>query len=577
MIGNAGFFKLDFVLNQHNNLSLRLNTSRYYGHNNVFLDPASPVSAFGISDNGEEDVSTESGSLSLTSNLSFKVVSRFRAQFSRDLQSSTANSTDPLTKIPGIIEGFGRASILPRQTREHRLHLAETLSVEGKRNSWKFGGDVLLTWIYNFFPSLGGGEYLFNPIKVNPFTFEPQEAGLELTPLRAYAHQVPHYYLQSFGPSATHPDTNEYAGFIQDTIRVSDHFALSLGARYDLQTFTTKGLQSNPLWPDAGRVPYNTANVGPRVGLAYSIGNERSLVIRAGFGLFYTRIPQIYTSAIQSDNGLAGNFLFLNNNNFFDQQAFPQYPNPRVSCPVTSTNCQLPSGLAPLEQADVSAFSHNFKTPRVQQASLNIEREVAHRTSVGVSYMYVHGVDLIRARDVNLPPPVNVSYPVYDASGINFLGAYYDVGSFSTVQSTRTLTCPFPPCINPLARPIPQLGSISVFESAASSVYHGATLSIRRRMTSGVYFMLSYTFAHAIDDGQDALVAGQPASVQNSYAPNAEKGPSVTDQRQRFVLSCVVAPKPFHRASAIVPPQNMPMRFAQSTAAILPTRERVRW
>jgi outer membrane receptor for ferrienterochelin and colicin len=28
-------------------------------------------------------------------------------------------------------------------------------------------------------------------------------------------------------------DANEYAGFVQDTIRVSDHFALSLGARYD--------------------------------------------------------------------------------------------------------------------------------------------------------------------------------------------------------------------------------------------------------------------------------------------------------------------------------------------------------
>ena len=72
MLGNAGFFKLDLVLNQHNNLSLRLNTSRYYGHNNVFLDPASPLTSFGISDNGEEDVSTESGSLALTSNLSFR-------------------------------------------------------------------------------------------------------------------------------------------------------------------------------------------------------------------------------------------------------------------------------------------------------------------------------------------------------------------------------------------------------------------------------------------------------------------------------------------------------------------------
>src|SRR5712692_3039737 len=113
MLGNAGFFKLDLVLTEHNNLSMRLNTSRYYGHNNVFLDPASPLTSFGISDNGEEDVSTESAAATLTSNLSFRVVSRLRAQFSRDLQQSTSNSTDPLTKIPTLIEGFGRSSILP--------------------------------------------------------------------------------------------------------------------------------------------------------------------------------------------------------------------------------------------------------------------------------------------------------------------------------------------------------------------------------------------------------------------------------------------------------------------------------
>jgi hypothetical protein len=69
MLGNAGFFKLDFVVNQHNNLSLRVNTSRYFGHNNVFLDPASPLSSFGVSDNGEEHVSTESAALTFTSNL----------------------------------------------------------------------------------------------------------------------------------------------------------------------------------------------------------------------------------------------------------------------------------------------------------------------------------------------------------------------------------------------------------------------------------------------------------------------------------------------------------------------------
>ncbi len=72
------------------------------------------------------------------------------------------------------------------------------------------------------------------------------EAGLPLTPLRAYAHEVPHYYLQNFGSATSHPNTNEYAAFAQDTIRVTDRLALNLGVRWDLQTFTTAGLISQP-------------------------------------------------------------------------------------------------------------------------------------------------------------------------------------------------------------------------------------------------------------------------------------------------------------------------------------------
>jgi len=552
MVGNAGFFKLDFALTPHQELSLRANTSRYYGFNNVFLDPASPLTTYGISDNGDEQVTTETVSLSLTGTLSWRLVSHLRAQFSEDLQQSSSNTAAPLTRIPDEFDGFGRSSLLPRQTREHRLHLAETFSIEGRRNSWKLGGDALLSWIYDFFPSSTGGEYIFDPIKVNPYTFEPMEAGLELTPLRAYAHEVPKYYIQNFGNAATHPDTNEYSGFAQDTIRITDHLALSLGARYDLQTFSRKGLVTNPLWPDSGKVPYNPYNVAPRVGFAYSLGNQRPLVVRAGYGWFYTRIPQIYTSTLATDNGISSQNLFLDNSNYYDHQVFPQYPNSLVNCPATATSCNLPAGLAQYSQAGVSAFSANFKTPKVEQTSISMEREVAHRLAVGVSYMYVHGVDLIRAADENLPPPVNVSYPVYDSSGFNFLGTYYNVASFSTWQTTPSFTCPYPPCINPLARPIPQLGAVDVFQSAASSVYHGATLSVHRQMTTGVYFRLAYTYAHAIDDGQDALVAGRPALVQNSYDTSAERGNSVTDQRQRFVFSWIAEPKPFGRGQELL-------------------------
>ncbi len=546
-IGNAAYAKLDINLTSRNQLALRFNSSRYWGSNNVFLDPASPVTYDSISDNGEETVSTETGVASLTSGLTTRLISHLRAQFSLDLRQSYTNTNDTLIKIPDIIDGIGRSDLLPRSTREHRAQLAETLSFDGSRHSLKFGGDSLITWIYDYFPSQQSGEYLFYPLKVNPFTFEPQEAGLPLTPLRAYAHEVPHYYLQNFGPASSNPNSNDYAAFAQDTIRVTDHLALNLGVRWDLQTFTTAGLLSNPLFPPSGKVPFKPYNFGPRAGLAYSIGKNHPLVVRAGYGMFYVRIPQIYNSAIATENGITDAQVFLNNSNYYDHQVFPTYPNPLVSCPLSAPVCNLPSGFTQGVTNDVSAFAPNFVTPRVQQTSITLEREVAGHTTVAVSYLYVHGEHLIRALDVNLPPPVALTYPIFDSTGSIFQGGYYTVDSFATWQFTQSLTCPFPPCINPLGRPIAQLGAIDEFQSAASSVYNGATLAINRRMAHGTYLRLSYTYAHAIDDGQDALVAGAPATVQNSYQPNAERGPSVTDQRQRFVAAFSAEPRPFHR------------------------------
>ena len=545
-IGNATYAKLDINLTPRNQLGVRFNASRYWGSNNVFLDPASPVTYDSISDNGEETVSTETGSVSLTSGVTSRLTSHLRVQFSRDLRQSYTNTSDTLTKVTDVLDGIGRSDLLPRATREHRGQLAETLSFDTGRHSLKLGGDALITWIYDFFPSQQSGEYIFDVIKVNPFTFEPQEAGLPLTPLRAYAHAVPHYYLQNFGPAGTNPNSNDYAAFAQDTIRVTDHLAVNVGVRWDLQTFSSAGLISNPLFPPSGKVPFNPYNFAPRAGLAYSFGKTHPLVIRAGYGIFYVRIPQIYNSAIASENGITDAQVFLNNTKYADHLLFPTYPNPLVGCSLTGS-CNLPAGFTEGVTNDVSAFAPNFMTPRVQQGSFSLEREVASHTTVAISYLYVHGEHLIRALDVNLPQPVALTYPLFDSTGSIFQGGYYTVDSFATWQFTSSLTCPFPPCINPLGRPIAQLGAIDEFQSAASSVYNGGTISINRRMARGTYLRLSYTYAHAIDDGQDALVAGAPATVQNSYQPNAERGPSVTDQRNRFVGAISIEPRPFHR------------------------------
>ena len=66
---------------------------------------------------------------------------------------------------------------------------------------------------------------------------------------------------------------------------------------------------SNPLWPAAGKMPSDKNNFAPRVGIAYSIGSERPLMVRGGFGIFYTRIPQIYESAVINNNGVNEHFF----------------------------------------------------------------------------------------------------------------------------------------------------------------------------------------------------------------------------------------------------------------------------
>jgi hypothetical protein len=545
LLGNTGFVKIDHVLAPHEHLSLRLSTSQYDGTNNVFLDPGSPITNYAISGNGEEKVATETVSLGLVSAITPRLISHLRLQFSRDLQQSFPNSDAARTSIYGWMAGFGQSSILPRQTREHRLHAAQTFSFSHGRNEWKFGGDGMWTWDYNYFPSLYGGEFIYDNISVNPFTFVPMHGGLALTPLRAWAHDVPRYYLQNFGDPTSHPNSNDYAGFLQDTARLTPKLSLSMGVRYDIQTFSKVGMLSNPLWTPAGKMPLLEKNFAPRVGIGYSMGDEHPVMVRAGFGIFFTRIPQIYQSAVMNDNGLNDSFLFLDNTNFYQNQVFPQYPNPAFNCPRGPTSCTLPAAWQQYASSEVASFAPDFKTPRVQQGSLSLERELSGGVIGTVSYLYVHGVDMIRARDVNLPAPTYYSYPILDPAGNVVSNAHYNVESFATWQTAYSISCPFPPCINTLNRPITQLGAIDQFESAATSVYHGMTFSLQKRMSGNVYFRLAYTWAHAIDNSQDALVAGQPATVQNSYATKSEKASSVTDQRQRLTLSAIEEPHPF--------------------------------
>jgi hypothetical protein len=543
MWGNAAFGKVDFTPSSKQLIFLRASTSRYDGINNVFFNPSSPLTTYTESANGSENVATESIAASLTSSWTTNIATHLRAQFSRDLQQSSANSDEPKIKIYNLLDGAGRSNLLPRETREHKLHIADTADIEQGRISWKFGVDFIRTWIYNYFPSMSGGEYYFDNVKVNPFTFAPMVYGQSLTPLRAFAHGVPRYYMQDFGTATSHPDSRALALFLQDNFRITRHLTLNAGIRWDVQTFLVDNLVSNPLYAPSGKLPSDENNFSPRVGFAYSFGDRKPLVIRGGAGRFYSLVPSIYASQVQIDNGMEQSNLFLDLMKPADAKVFPTYPNPLVSCPSGTVNCVLPANIASHVTSTVSAFAPNFQTPYTDQASLTLEHELSRKITASASYIYVHGEHLIRSLDANLPKPTIVDYPVYSDDGSVFLGQYLPVASFATWQTKKTVDCPHPPCLNDVQRPIAQLNTINSFESSSSSVYNGLTVSLKRQVNHGLFLRVGYTFAKAIDDGQDALVVGRPGNVQNTYAVNLERGLSVTDQRHRFVASGIVQPK----------------------------------
>jgi hypothetical protein len=350
--------------------------------------------------------------------------------------------------------------------------------------------------------------------------------------------------MQDFGTPVSHPNSRSYAAFLQDAIRVTQKFTLNAGIRYDLQTFDPGPLVSNPLYPASGKLPNNSNNFSPRIGFAYSLGDKHPTVIRGGAGLFFMPIPAMYVSQVATDNGIQQSQVFLNLQIPAQAALFPTYPTPLVNCPAGSMICTPPKSLDGLLTTNISAFAPNFRTPYTEQANITVQHEFGDHIVAVVSYEHVQGVHEIRSLDLNLPAPTIVDYPVYNENGTVLLGMS-PVASFATWQTTPSVTCPYPPCLSPVQRPNPQLGAINSYESESSSVYNGMTVSLKRTMSHGMYFQVGYTLAKAMDNGPDALVVGRSGNVQDAYAVSQEWGPSVNDQRSRFVVAWVAEPR-FH-------------------------------
>jgi outer membrane receptor protein involved in Fe transport len=493
--------KTDIALNGKNQLTLRYNHQGFTGVNNENNGTLSVEEH-----TGDSLVKSDTFSGALVSTLTSSLVNEFRFQLARDKEPGQANSDAPEAVINtgGGNLNIGRNNFSPRETTIKRVQFIDNVSYLRGRNNWKAGVDFNFDRIFNFFPGLFSGSYTF-----------PSYA--------AFANNLPSRYTQNFAGAGTtggttEPNLSEYAFFAQDDVRVTPKLTLNLGVRYDYEGLKCPPVQNtDPLLlsngVDTARCPKDKNNFAPRVGFSYAFDDKT--VVRGGYGLYYGRTPAIVVGTVHSQNGINVTGI-----NISDNTATPANEvNAVVTYPHTLT--APPAGFS--SNPNLFVFAQDYVNPYVEQGRLGVEREVWKNLSVSATYLYYHGLHLTRTRDINLFPPTAFARTGPD-------GVVY---TFQRFSSTR-----------PISRATGlSYNRISIFESAAHSLYNGLAFQATQRFTRGFQFIAAYTFSKAKDDRPDQTIvvvgADDAKIVENQLNPAADYGRSDTDIRHRFVFSPV--------------------------------------
>jgi len=274
-------------------------------------------------------------------------------------------------------------------------------------------------------------------------------------------------------------------------------------------------------------------NFAPRFGFAYSPLASDRMVIRGGYGLYYSRTSFQFATLAVAD---PPNYVFGVN-------VFAPFSNPYF--PVPAQN-QFPT-LVPGVALSGTFFDRNIRTPYVQQFNLGTQYAI-HSTLFEIGYVGSRGVNLFRQVGINQPAFANAAHPLTNAV---------------TGQVITTNT----PANASLRAPLQGVSVNGFFQdqSTAQSVYHSLQASVTQRFAHGVQFLASYTFAKSLDNasgqGGGAGTGGvvNPGAVGetsgilgNQFDNRANRGLSDFDRRHRFVLSGLwELPKPAFATSAL--------------------------
>jgi hypothetical protein len=271
-------------------------------------------------------------------------------------------------------------------------------------------------------------------------------------------------------------------------------------------------------------------HIGPRFGFAYSPGSSsnKSFVIRGGFGVYFNRseeelaLQNLGTApfSISSIGAVSGHPSFANP--FVDIATGAVTPNPFPFTPATPGSSV---DFTPYEPLTLNTISPDFTDPYSMNFNLNIQKELPGSMLLQVGYVGALGrhEEITYERD-----PIAPSFSA--ACALN--AACVANASFQQDSPTGAMSTIYSGFV-----PANILASVGTQASLGNSSYNSLQVSLNKRLSHGLNFQASYTWAHSIDDSSSFENSGFGARGIDPFNFAADRGDSVYDARQRFVVS----------------------------------------